>query len=106
MYCVSVRASDSTGNRAAGSCESASRGEVNEEAVGTGKGESGGEPVGRCIDGKQAAGCDGYYGERAAGYDGSDVERVNQLRSCCVRIKRRRRCFVLFAEFDYFVSES
>ena len=32
--------------------------------VSTGKGESV-EPVGRCSDGNQAAGCDGGYGERA-----------------------------------------
>ena len=41
-------------------------------------------------DSKQAAGSDGSYGERAAGCDGSDIERVNLLRQaprCYVRSK-------------------
>ena len=77
--------------------------------VTTGKGESGGESVGHCSDGKQAAGCDGSYSERAVGCYGSDVKQMNWLRSCYVRRKRRQRFFVLFAEFDLyskFVSES
>ena len=67
------------------------------------------EPVGRSSDGKQAAGCDGSYSERAVGCYGSDVKQMNWLRSCYVRRKRRQRFFVLFAEFDLyskFVSES
>ena len=80
--------------------------------VSTGKGESGGEPVGRCSDGKQAAGCDGGYGERAAGCDEAMSSKFIGCEAAMFaarRRKRQRRSFVLFAEFDLyreFVSES
>ena len=75
--------------------------------VSTCKGESVGEPVGRCSDGKQAAGCDGSYEKRATGCDGSNVEQMYRLRSCYVCSKQQRRFFVLFADcylYSKFVS--
>ena len=103
-------ASDSTGNRAAGSCGSASRGELNERAVG---GElSVGAPVRERVvvnllgcSNKQAAGWDSSNGQqrRAVGSDGSYVEPVQ---SCYVRCKQRRRCCVPYELYSKLVSES